>query len=201
MQKRIPSQALWHCKRFMRSWVESLVIHRPYAGQIRTEISARGFYLVEVKLDHDEIAVCQLLGRMRSLIARSANVHDAKIGDQDGADADVIGLMAEFAFAKRFNCFPDLGLKPRSGSYDGRINGKRYDIKATKHKNGRLLCTMKDNPDVDIYVLAIVDQPVVRLVGYASKDELRHEGNLIDLGHGKGYAMTQDKLQQFRSSK
>lgn len=152
---------------------------------------------MKIILQPDEITVCQMIGRMRSLIARSAGVKDAKVGDQDGAEADVIGLMAEFAFAKQFNVFPDLGLSPRSGSADGIIKGKRYDIKATTYKSGKLLCTVKDNPDVDVYILAIVSNNEVNVVGWEYKENLRKDENLIDLGHGKGYALTQDKLQSF----
>ena len=138
---------------------------------------------------------------MRTLIARASNVKDAKIGNQDGAEADVQGIIAEFAFAKQFNVFPDLGLSPRSGSCDGIYNGFRYDIKATKYKNGRLLCTKKYNPDVDIYILAIVDGNSIDFVGYAKSEELRNEKNLINLGHGEGYAMNQENLSKFKLDK
>ena len=47
-----------------------------------------------VTLQPDEIQVCQIIGRMRSLIARGNGVYDAKMGDQDGSDADVMGFMA-----------------------------------------------------------------------------------------------------------
>jgi len=86
--------------------------------------------MINIILTPDEVAICQILGRMRSLIARSSNVKDAKIGKQDGSDADVLGVMAEYAFAKHFNVFPDLGLSPRSGSADGIYKGWRYDIKS-----------------------------------------------------------------------
>ena len=152
---------------------------------------------MKITLQPDEVTVCQMIGRMRSLIARSSGVKDAKIGDQDGAEADVIGMMAEYAFAKQFNVFPDLGLSPRSGSADGIIKGKRYDIKATTYKTGRLLCTVKDNPDVDVYILAIVSGNEIDIAGWEYKENLRKDENLIDLGHGKGYALGQDKLQKF----
>lgn len=151
-----------------------------------------------VELQADEVTVCQMLGRMRSLIARSAGVKDVKMGTQDGSEADVIGMMAEYAFAKRFNTFPDMGLTPRSGSADGIYNGKRYDVKATTYLTGRLLCTLKHNADIDVYVLAIVDKNKVIFPGFALAKELRHDDNLTDLGHGKGYALTQDKLRLFK---
>lgn len=134
---------------------------------------------------------------MRSLIARNSGVKDVKVGTQDGASADVLGVMAEYAFAKRYNTFPDLGLTPRSGSADGILNGKRYDIKSTTYKTGRLLSTLKVNPDVDIYILGIVGDLDVDFIGWASKEQLVREENIIDLGHGQGYALTQDKLTWF----
>jgi hypothetical protein len=154
--------------------------------------------MIKIKLEPDEIAVCNLIGRNRALIARSSGVKDVKMGNQDGAEADVLGFMGEYAFAKHFNVFPDLGLVPRSGSADGILKGYKYDIKTTTYKNGRLLSTIKDNDDVDMYVLAIVEEPFVFVAGYAFKDELRKESNLIDLGHGKGYGLNQEQLREFK---
>ena len=151
-----------------------------------------------VNLEPDEILVCEMLGRMRSIVARSAGVLDRKMGDQDGSEADVMGMIAEYAFAKQYNTFPDLGLTPRSGSADGRLKGYRYDIKATKYIDGRLLATRQHNPDVDIYVLCIVDGSEVDIKGYATKEELIHPGNLKDLGHGKGYSLSQSQLREFK---
>lgn len=152
----------------------------------------------KIIIQQDELLTCQILGRMRSIIARGAGIKDAKVGNQDGADADVMGIIAEYAFAKHFNTFPDIGLTPRSGSCDGVLKGYRYDIKATGYKTGKLLCTLKENLDIDMYVLAIVDGMSVDFIGYALSKHLRKEENLTDLGHGKGYALTQDKLTRFQ---
>jgi len=149
-----------------------------------------------VTLNPDEILLCQMAGRMRSLIARTASITDVKMGNQDGIEADIMGMMGEYAFAKRFNLFPDFGLSPRSCSADGRLrDGTAYDVKTTHYKTGRLLCTLKENRDVNIYILAIADKNTINLVGWAGGAQLRQEENLIDLGHGKGYALTQDKLR------
>ena len=153
---------------------------------------------MNITLQPDEIQVCQMIGRMRSLIARGNGVRDAKMGGQDGSEADVMGMMAEYGFAKQMNVFPDLGLSPRSGSADGVMaSGKRYDVKASKHKTARLLSTLKVNPDVDVYVLCVVDGTILDFKGWAYKEELIREENKTDLGHGTGYALTQDKLRGF----
>lgn len=155
---------------------------------------------MRVDLRPDELTVCEVIGRMRSLIARTSGVVDAKMGNHDGMAADVDGVIAEYAFAKRFNVFPDIGLSPRSGSYDGVYRGYRYDIKSTRYKTGRLLSTLKVNPDVDMYILAVIDGSSVIFAGWALKDELIQESNIRDLGHGKGYCMDQDMLRKLKDN-
>jgi hypothetical protein len=153
---------------------------------------------VKLTLKPDEVQICQLIGGLRSLIARSSGVKDAKIGTQDGAEADVMGFMAEYGFAKLMNTFPDLGLTPRSGSPDGVTpSGNRYDIKASKHPNARLLSSLKVNPDIDVYVLCVVDGVNLDYKGWAWKRDLIKQGNIINLGHGEGYALNQDSLTKF----
>ena len=53
---------------------------------------------IKVELTWDEIQFCQLYGRMRTLIAKGNNLPDTKMGDQDGAEGDVMGFMGELAF-------------------------------------------------------------------------------------------------------
>ena len=151
-----------------------------------------------VKLQPDEVLICEQLGGMRSIIARSSGVKDAKVGTHDGSEADVMGMKAEYAFAKQFNTFPDLGLTPRSGSADGKLKGYAYDIKSTTYKTGRLLATKKENPDVDMYVLCVVDNSEVDIKGYTMKKDLIQPSNLKNLGHGEGYCMEQSELKSFK---
>lgn len=150
-----------------------------------------------IQITDSEILMLNVLGGMRSLVARCAGVTDAKMGSQDGLNADVDGLMAEYAFCKWKNVFPDLAPSPRSGSADCVYKGLRIDIKSTRYLSGKLLATLKDNPDVDIYVLAIVKDREIDFVGWASKEELCREENIKDLGHGRGYCLEQEKLRKF----
>jgi len=152
---------------------------------------------MKIRLDDKEVSLCKYIGTLRSSIARSNGVVDAKIGNQDGEEADIQGFKAEYAFAKANNLFPDFGLSPRSGSYDGVTrNNNRYDIKSTSHKKGNLLSTLKINKDVDIYILAVVDNNIVDFVGWASKEALIKDENIKDLGHGKGYFLSRHKLNK-----
>lgn len=155
--------------------------------------------MIKVQLKEDEITVCQLMGRMRNLIARSAGVKISKVGGQNGADADVQGFKGEYAFCKHFNIFPDMGLSVRSGSFDCLLKGVRFDIKSTVHKNGRLITPMKVNPDVDAYALAIVERDVVTFIGYAMKEDFITPEHIVDLGMGDTYVMERSELKQFKN--
>ena len=60
-------------------------------------------------LQPDEVQICQMVGRMRSLIARGNGVRDAKMGNQDGSEADVMGMMAEYGFCETDERIPRFG--------------------------------------------------------------------------------------------
>jgi hypothetical protein len=59
------------------------------------------------------------------------------------------------------------------------------------------LATLKVNNDVDIYILAYVENNVVEFIGWVNKDQLINENNIKDLGHGKGYFLSKNKLNKF----
>ena len=142
--------------------------------------------------------IASLLGGMRAMVNRKDGVADRKIGPQNGLQADQDAIIGELAFAMLHNCWPDLSLTPRSGSFDVLLKGKRIDVKTTRRKDGRLVATTKTNPDVDVYVLAILDEEQVLFPGYATASELCHESRLTNLGHGPTYAMDQAALRPWK---
>lgn len=80
------------------------------------------------------------------------------------------------------------------------VAGKSVDVKATRRTNGRLLATLKKAvEDADIYVLAIVADNTVTFPGWVFAKELLNPENIIDLGHGSGYALEQSQLRPFKS--
>lgn len=139
-----------------------------------------------------------MLGGLRSIVGRAAGVADKKMADTPGIMLDEDGMIAEYAFCKHFNIFPDIVPGPRSGSYDCIFKGKRIDVKSTRYRDGRLLATLKDNPDVDVYVLAILEEDnVVRFPGYATKASLCNDARKTNFGRGYGYSMSQGELTEF----
>jgi hypothetical protein len=152
-----------------------------------------------VNMSPPEAAIAQVLAVMRNTTARQNGVTDKQMGKQDPIEIDRDGILAEMAFGKAFNLYPDLTVYPRKGGADliGRT-GKKIDVKATRYKTGRLVIHI-DKPvdEVDIYVLAIVDKDDVDLIGYIESVKAIRQENVRDLGHGEGYVIEQDDLKKF----
>jgi len=145
-------------------------------------------------LNSAEQIVCKQLALMRYEIARAVDRKDQQIGNQPSWQTDEDGIGGEIAASRLLNVYPSLVLKPDAG-WDVMYRGKRIDIKTTRYKSGRLLAKLNARDDeVDVYLLVTGTFPEYDIVGYALKDSLLSPKNVIDLGHGKGYGLSQDKL-------
>ena len=145
-------------------------------------------------LNSAEQIVCKQLALMRYEIARAVDRKDQQIGNQPSWQTDEDGIGGEIAASRLLNVYPSLVLKPDAG-WDVMYRGKRIDIKTTRYKSGRLLAKLNARDDeVDVYLLVTGTFPEYDVVGYVLKDSLLSPKNIIDLGHGKGYGLSQDKL-------
>ena len=147
-----------------------------------------------ITLNSAEQIVCKQLALMRYEIARAVDRKDQQIGNQPSWQTDEAGIGGEIAASRLLNVYPSLVLKPDAG-WDVMYRGKRIDIKTTRYKSGRLLAKLNARDDeVDVYLLVTGTFPEYDVVGYVLKDSLLSPKNIIDLGHGKGYGLSQDKL-------
>jgi hypothetical protein len=153
---------------------------------------------MRIDLTVHEMLVCQTLGVLRRSSAMG-NVKDQQMGDQSPWNIDIDGVIGEMCVAKHFNVFPDMTVGIRKGGADLTIENKSVDVKTTRVKSGRLLSTLKKVEDpCDIYVLVIVDDKGGDMVGWINKEELFLPENITDLGHGRGYGLTQSQLKKFK---
>jgi hypothetical protein len=126
---------------------------------------------------------------------------DLKVGGQSNEETDLEGIAGELVACKFFNVYPDTETNLKDlPKYDLLTSkGSRVDVKTTQYKNGRLLATLnKKVCDVDIYVLVIGSFPVYDVVGWAKSEELIADKNIMNLGRGDGYALSQDQLRAFK---
>ena len=150
----------------------------------------------KITLTENEQRLAKFIARSRYENARSNNVKDMKMGSQSNEETDLEGFGAELAYCKLMNLFPDLETGDSLPNFDcvSRL-GVTIDVKATKRKSGHLLATLKkkNNPP-DKYVLIVGEFPNYTIVGEVGADEFLQDANIMDLGKGRGYALTQMEL-------
>ena len=148
----------------------------------------------KIILNSAEQIVCKSLALMRYEIARAVNRKDQQIGKQPSWQTDEDGIGGEIAASRLLNIYPNLVLKPDAG-WDILYQGMKIDVKTTRYINGRLLAKLNSrDEEVDAYLLVTGAFPEYNVVGYASRDSLLSPENIIDLGHGKGYGLSQEQL-------
>jgi hypothetical protein len=154
---------------------------------------------MNVSLNFGEQVVCKTLAKQRYELARKNNRPDQQIGKQSSEQTDLDGIGGEMAASKVLNVYPSLILEPDSG-WDIQFNGYKIDVKTTRYKTGRLLAKLNARDEqVDVYLLVTGVFPDYSIRGWVMKEELLDKKNIIDLGHGKGYGLTQDKLNSMES--
>jgi len=150
---------------------------------------------MNVTLNDNELRIATRIGKLRYWGNRKSGITDAKIGPQSPEETDFQGFCAEMAFCKLFNAYPafDTGGPDKGG--DCKVGGFIVDVKWTKYRSGRLLATQKKiKAHVDIYALVVGMAPSFSVLGWALKADLIDPGTLTDLGHGAGFALSQEQL-------
>jgi hypothetical protein len=155
---------------------------------------------LRIELNSAEKSLAINLAIARNENARSKGKPNFKLGKQADWLTDLEGIAGEIAACRYFKVYPDTetNLTVLPGFDLMTWKGSRVDVKTTKYRNGKLLATLKKDVNAcDIYVLVVGEFPTYELVGYATSGELIQEKNIMDLGHGKGYALSQDDLRRF----
>lgn len=149
-----------------------------------------------IVLTEAEQRLAKFLATRRYQNARSKGLFNAKMGDQSNELTDLEGIASEIAFCKLANIYPDLDLDHTNPADCYLRDGRSVDVKSTTYSSGRLLSVRwKNVSEVDLFVLMVGQFPRYRCAGFMSSAELIQPNRLVDLGHGEGYAATQNELQ------
>jgi hypothetical protein len=155
---------------------------------------------MRIELSDTELMLAGQIGAMREMINRAAKRQDyfPHLTESKKRN-EMIGVMAEMAFCKWANQYPNLDIAPQSGTTDVIYQGWKCDIKATDLQNGQLIVPVKKKKgSSDVYVLGVIDKNVVDFRGFAVEDEIINEKRIKDLGHGPTYCMTQEEITKFK---
>lgn len=153
-----------------------------------------------VTLSEAEQRLAMFLAKERYRNARNKGLPDKKMGDQSNELTDLEGIAAEIAFCKLANVYPDLDMDHTKAEDCFLRSGKSVDVKSTTYESGRLLAVKWKSADkVDIFALMVGRFPKYRCAGFMKSEDLLKDGRLINLGHGEGYAASQDELEDIQS--
>lgn len=150
---------------------------------------------MQITLDlHEQQIVREIaLTRHKNNIDRKSRSY--KMGVGDDLLINLEGTGGEFAFCKLKNIYPDMTVD-HPIPFDCYINGHGYiDVKTTKKPNGMLLVGIwKSRSIPDYYALMVGEFPTFEFKGFIKGEEVFKPENLVDLGHGDTYGITQDRL-------
>lgn len=148
-----------------------------------------------VELNNYEMEFCRIMASMRNVANAGKGVKDVKMGDGDGWQYNVDGVMTEYGFCKARNLFFDCSVQPRSGGYDCVAkNGTRIDIKSTRHKGRGIAIPLKQKNDVDIFVVCYINGHALDYYGYCSAEAIYKSENIVNYGKGNCYYLPPESL-------
>lgn len=155
---------------------------------------------MKIELSDTEIMLANQIGALREMMNRAANIEERfpALRDQKKRN-ETIGVMAELAFCKWANLYPNLDVVNQKGTPDLIYQGWKCDIKATDRADGQLIVPHRKKKGAsDVYILGIIHGNSVDFVGYATEAEILNEARIKDLGHGPTYCMTQEEITKFK---
>ena len=137
-----------------------------------------------IRLEGGEVVIARQIAALRDFVNANTVERRADGGALDGA-VHLTGVIGELAFAKWANIWPDLSTYPRRGTPDFVIRGVTWDVKATHHRNGALICPLHTTGDAQRYALAIVQATgcssyAIRFPGWATREELIRPERISD---------------------
>ena len=151
---------------------------------------------MQITLDTYERRIVTEIAMERQKINIDRGSRDFKMGNGDDLLINIEGTGGEFAFCKLQNIYPDMTID-HPISFDCYIKGHGYvDVKTTKKLDGMLLVGVwKSRAIPDYYALMVGEFPTYEFKGFFPGGDVFHRENLIDLGHGPTYGISQDRLK------
>lgn len=141
-----------------------------------------------VQLSREELNDAKQAASMRWQMARMSGVTNQRRDDtRDDHEVDLLGIKAEMAVAKaynlRFNPF-SFGIDDGSDMFSGDLG---IDVKASFHRDGKLIFKRQDafRADVAVFVTGDTNSGTLRIAGWITKERFLDISDVMDMGGGK----------------
>jgi len=152
-----------------------------------------------VTLNDGDLMLARQIALMRTGLNRANEVKSNQFGDSNSWENEILGVLGEMAFGKRFNLYLDLSFNIRKGGSDFRArDGRTTDVKTTELEHGRLMVpAWKKDPSKksDLYALVTGKFPTFTMRGYATHEQVF--ASPINNVPKPCFGLTQDQLTLF----
>jgi len=154
----------------------------------------------QITLTKEEREIAKLIAERRIEAGNASGFYRGKMSDLDDLKMNYEGMMGEIAFCKLFNSYPDFEVKARRSKDDQGdcvYKGNKVDVKSTKYHRGKLLVTIWNHGNCDLFCLFTGEDGEYTFKGFCKKEDMLRKERIIDLGYGKTYAMNQNQLKEY----
>tara|TARA_X000001382_G_scaffold95292_1_gene69749 strand:+ start:40 stop:513 length:474 start_codon:yes stop_codon:yes gene_type:complete len=139
-----------------------------------------------IRLNQSEKEIAAKIGMRRQITNRQKGTFNQKVHTKDSFEVDRDGFAGELAFCKIFRLYPDFENKRADAdAYHPEL--KWVDVKTAPESHHNLLVRQpKADHPADTYALVIGkwETGVFSYVGYATKEMVFRNDNLVDPGFG-----------------
>ena len=150
---------------------------------------------MKITLDYQEQEIVRTIALARHLNNIDRGSRSYKMGGGDDLLINLEGTGGEFAFCKLKNIYPDMSID-HPLPFDCYINGHGFiDVKTTNKPHGMLLVGVwKSRSIPSYYALMVGEMPTYEFKGFFPGEEVFKPENIVNLGHGETYGISQDRL-------
>ena len=151
-----------------------------------------------IRLNQAEKEIAAKMALIRQVTNRTQGTVNQKVHDKDSLEVDREGFAGELAFCKIFKLYPDFGnTRADADAYHPEL--KWVDVKTAPEQHHNLLVRQpKADHPADTYALMIGTWKIgtFSFMGYATREEVFRDDNLVDPGFGICHRVMQKDLRQ-----
>jgi hypothetical protein len=149
----------------------------------------------DVHLSGTEMLLLREIGRLRHSVTSEQGTEKRQDKSQDKEQMAIVGVISEYAVAKRLNLHFNLDCDFRNFGADlVSKSGKEIDVKCTKPGGNLNAVEWSTKKPADIFVLTEMHKEFVRIIGWISRENFLIRQNQKNVGNGSFYSVPQSKL-------
>lgn len=148
--------------------------------------------MIEYTLDDEEMEIVYTVAIRRNINSIN-NRKSMKRSDDNDLNINIMGVAGEYVVSKAYKRFFDIKTKYDNDylpPYDLILpNGKTADVKTTEKHHQKYLIKVGKSAYADIFIFVVGSMPTFKIEGWARREDIIKQDNIVDFGKGASYAI------------